>query len=35
MCYEGLEFDSLITLEVALFRALKVEKNVVLFLEGV
>lgn len=27
MCYEGLGMDSLVTLEVALSRALKVEKN--------
>lgn len=27
MCYEGLGMDSLATLEVALSRALKVEKN--------
>ena len=27
MCYEGLGMDSLTTLEVALSRALKVEKN--------
>lgn len=27
MCYEGLGTDSLVTLEVALSRALKVEKN--------
>lgn len=27
MCYEGLEMDSLVTLEVALSRALKIEKN--------
>ncbi len=27
MCYEGLEMDSLVTLEVALSRAAKVEKN--------
>ena len=27
MCYEGLEMESLVTLEVALSRALKVEKN--------
>lgn len=27
MCYEGLEIDSLLTLEVALSRTLKVEKS--------
>jgi hypothetical protein len=27
MCYEGLEMDSLVTLEVALSRAAKEEKN--------
>ena len=27
MCYESLEMDSLVTLEVALSRAMKVEKN--------
>lgn len=27
MCYEGLEMDSLVTLETALSMALKVEKN--------
>ncbi len=27
MCYEGLGMDSMVTLEVALSRALKVEKN--------
>ncbi len=27
MCYEGLGMESLITLEVALSRALKIEKN--------
>lgn len=27
MCYEGLEIDSLVTLEVTLSRALKIEKN--------
>ncbi len=27
MCYEGLGMDSLVTLEVALSRALKIEKN--------
>ena len=27
MCYEGLEHESLITLEVVLSRALKAEKN--------
>ena len=27
MCYEGLGMDSLVTLEVALSRAVKVEKN--------
>lgn len=27
MCYEGLQMDTLVTLEMALSRALKVEKN--------
>ena len=27
MCYEGLSMDSLVTLEVALSRAVKMEKN--------